>query len=158
MNAHESRSSSEPLNPRGRSRPPCHGHTLLVGMLSLALGVTTASAEWTGASEETIATVDIRSRQFQPDRIVLHQGRKTALIFKNHDSELHVFVPFDLFAGESLNVAGNGAPEFGPQGLKRVVIPSDGLVEIRFTPTRPGEYRYLCDMPEHDMKAVIVVE
>jgi hypothetical protein len=77
---------------------------------------------------------------------------------KNQDSELHAFVPSDLFAGESLNVAGNGAPEFGPHGLKRVIIPSEGVVEIRFVPSRPGEYPYRCDMPGHEMSGVIVVE
>ena len=158
MTAREFRASSERLHPKGRPLSVSHGQTFLVGVLSAAIGLMTFSAERTMASEEAIATVDIRGRQFQPDRIVLHQGHKTALILKNHDSEPHAFVPLDLFVGESLNVAGNGAPEFGPQGLKRVVIPSDGLVEIRFTPTRPGEYRYLCDMPGHEMKAVIVVE
>lgn len=104
------------------------------------------------------ATVIIHGRQFTPARTLLHQGRKTTLVFKNQDSELHAVVPFGLFLGISLNVSGNGAPEFGPDGFKRVIIPPDGLAEIRFTPTTPGEYRYLCDMPGHEMQAVIVVE
>jgi plastocyanin len=107
--------------------------------------------------EET-ATVVIQERQFKPDRIVLHQGHKTTLVFKNQDSELHAVVPFGLFAGESFNISGNGAPEFGAEGFKRVIIPPDGITEIHFTPNKPGEYRYLCDMPGHEMKAVIVVE
>jgi hypothetical protein len=64
----------------------------------------------------------------------------------------------ELFFGVDLNVVGNGAPEFGPDGLKRVIIPPEGLVEFHFTPTRTGTFSYLCDMPGHDMKAVIVVE
>lgn len=108
-------------------------------------------------SEET-ATVVIEGREFKPGRTVLHQGIKTKLVFKNQDSELHAVVPFGLFAGESFNISGNGAPEFGAEGFKRVVIPPDGIAEFRFTPATSGEYRYLCDMPGHEMKAVIVVE
>ena len=108
-------------------------------------------------SEETVIVV-IQGRLFKPERTVLHQGRTTRLVFKNQDSELHAVVPFGLFSGESLSVAGNGAPEFGPEGLKRVLIPPDGVVEIFFTPTKSGEYRYLCDLPGHEMNAVIVVE
>jgi uncharacterized cupredoxin-like copper-binding protein len=108
-------------------------------------------------SEETVIVV-IQGRQFKPERTVLHQGHKTRLVFKNQDSELHAMVPIGLFSGESLNVAGNGAPEFGPEGLKRVLIPPDGIAEIHFTPNKPGEYRYLCDMPGHEMKGLIVVE
>jgi hypothetical protein len=55
-------------------------------------------------------------------------------------------------------VGGNGAPEFGPHGLNRVIIPPEGLVEIQFTPARTGTFSYLCDMPGHEMRAVIVVE
>jgi uncharacterized cupredoxin-like copper-binding protein len=107
--------------------------------------------------EETV-TVIMQGRQFHPDRTVLHQERKTRLVFKNQDSELHAVVPFGLFVGISLNISGNGAPEFGGEGFKRVIIPPDGIAEIHFTPTKSGEYRYLCDMPGHDMKGVIVVE
>ena len=64
----------------------------------------------------------------------------------------------ELFFGLDLNVEGNGAPEFGPDGLRRVIIPPDGLIEIQFSPTRTGTFSYLCDMPGHDMKALILVE
>lgn len=145
------------------SRPP---HALpaqwmngvLAGILWLAPAEAPQALAQTDASDQTTLTINIRGRQFQPDRIVLLQGRRTVLQLKNHDSELHTFAPSGLFAGESLNVSGNGAPEFGSQGLKRVIIPSEGLVEIRFVPTHPGEYRYRCDMPGHEMSGVIVVE
>lgn len=107
---------------------------------------------------EEAVTVDIRSRLFSPNTVVLHAGRKTRLIVINHDSELHAFVPLRLFTGISLNLGGNGAPEFGPNGLKRVIIPPDGRVEIRFSPEQPGEYEVLCDMPGHEMRANIVVK
>ncbi len=133
-------------------------HRLAAALLPLVLNWTGLALAQPETSEPTTVRIDIRDRQFQPDRIVLPQGRKIVLSITNHDSELHAFVPGDLFAGESLNVSGNGAPEFGTQGFKRVVIPSDGLVEIRFTPTRPGRYPYRCDMPGHEMSGSIVVE
>ena len=111
----------------------------------------------TGIEAESI-TIDIRGRVFIPNHVLLHHDRRTALRFRNHDTELHTVVAKELFFGVDLNVGGNGAPEFGPDGLKRVIIPPDGLIEFQFTPTRPGTFSYLCDMPGHDMKAVIVVE
>ncbi len=130
-------------------------HWLL--LLSIAGMIPTSVAAADVAQEET-ATVVIRSRQFHPSKTVLHLGRKTVLILTNHDSELHTFAPSGLLAGESFNVAGNGAPEFGPDGFKRVIIPAEGSAEIRFTPSRSGEYPYVCDMPGHQMNATIVVE
>ncbi|MEW6544662.1 MAG: cupredoxin domain-containing protein [Nitrospirota bacterium] len=102
--------------------------------------------------------VKIRARSFEPNRVVLHAGRKTKLIFHNLDAELHAFVPVGLFTGLNLNVSGNGAPEFGPDGFKRVIIPSEGRAEFRFIPLQTGTFPFFCDMPGHDMKAKIVVE
>ena len=103
-------------------------------------------------------TVDIRGRLFIPNRVLLHHDQKTVLRFRNHDTELHTVMAKELFLGADLTLGGNGAPEFGPDGLKRVIIPPDGLIEFQFTPARTGTFSYLCDMPGHDMKAVIVVE
>jgi len=102
--------------------------------------------------------VNILARKFDPPVVTLQAGQKTALIFQNKDAELHAFVAVDLLKGVNLNVSGNGAPEFGPEGFKRVIIPSLGHVEIRFVPEHPGRYSYLCDMPGHEMKATIVVQ
>ena len=103
-------------------------------------------------------TVEILGRAFIPDQVLLHQGKKTVLRFHNQDTELHAVVAKELFPGISLNVGGNGAPEFGPNGLTRVIIPPDGLIEIQFIPPRPGRFSYLCDMPGHKMQAAIVIE
>lgn len=103
-------------------------------------------------------TVEIRGRMFIPSRVLLHHDQKTALRFLNHDTELHTVVAKELFFGAGINVGGNGAPEFGPDGLKRVIIPPEGLIEFQFIPARTGAFSYLCDMPGHDMKAAIVVE
>jgi plastocyanin len=115
------------------------------------------SAFPTEVEVETI-TVEIHGRAFTPNRVVLHAGQKTALRFRNHDAELHAVAAKEFFLDVSLNVGGNGAPEFGPNGLTRVIIPPEGLIEIQFTPARTGTFSYRCDMPGHDMKAVIVVE
>jgi plastocyanin len=95
---------------------------------------------------------------FIPQHIHLHHDRKTVLRFHSHDTELHTVVAKELFLSADLNVGGNGAPEFGPNGLKRVIIPAEGLIEFQFTPARTGTFSYLCDMPGHNMQAVIMVE
>ncbi|HYM38089.1 MAG TPA: cupredoxin domain-containing protein [Nitrospiraceae bacterium] len=102
--------------------------------------------------------VRIRDRKFMPATVLVHAGRKTKLVFHNQDAELHAFVPGTLFNGISLNVAGNGAPEFGDQGFRKVIIPGEGIVELRFVLTQPGRYPFICDMPGHEMRATIVVE
>ena len=107
--------------------------------------------------EETVF-VKIRARSFEPATVVLHAGKKTRLTFHNMDAELHAFVPVGLFAGVNLNLSGNGAPEFGVDGFKRVIIPSDGRAEFRFVPERPGTFPFFCDMPGHEMRATIIVE
>jgi plastocyanin len=111
----------------------------------------------TEAEVESV-TVEIRSRMFVPQQVHVHHDRKTVLRFRNYDTELHTVVAKELFLEADLNVGGNGAPEFGPAGLKRVIIPPEGLIEFQFTPTRTGTFSYLCDMPGHNMQAVIVVE
>ena len=103
-------------------------------------------------------TIEIRGRMFIPKHVLLHHGHKTVLRFRNQDTELHAVVAKELFLGVSLNVGGNGAPEFGPNGLTRVIIPPEGFIEIQFTPSRAGIFSYLCDMPGHDMQAGIEVE
>jgi hypothetical protein len=117
---------------------------------------------WSGSTvlaiESETAVVDIHSRAFLPHRLLLHHGRPTVLAIKNHDTELHAFVPAGLLSGVNVNVSGNGAPEFGSQGFKRGIIPPDGVMEIQFTPERRGEFPYVCDMPGHQMTATIVVE
>ena len=106
---------------------------------------------------ETIA-IEIRSRMFVPQRVHAHHDRKTVLQFRNHDTELHTVAAKEIFLIADLNISGNGAQEFGPDGLKRVIVPSDGMIEFQFTPTHTGTFSYLCDMPGHDMKGMIVVE
>ena len=115
------------------------------------------SALPTEAEGESV-TVEIRGRMFIPSHVLLHHDQKTVLRFRNYDTELHTVMAKELFFGVDLNVGGNGAPEFSPDGLKRVIIPPEGLLEIQFTPARTGTFSYLCDMPGHDMQAMIVVE
>ncbi len=102
--------------------------------------------------------VRMRDRKFMPSTVRVHAGRKTKLVFKNQDAELHVFVPGTLFNGISLSVEGNGAPEFGEQGFRKVIIPGDGVAELRFILEQPGRYSFICDMPGHEMRGMIVVE
>jgi plastocyanin len=93
--------------------------------------------------------VRIRDRKFIPATVRVHAGRKTRLVFHNQDT---------LFDGISVSVEGNGAPEFGEQGFRKVIIPGDGVVELRFALQQPGRYPFICDMPGHEMRATILVE
>lgn len=127
-------------------------------VIGLALVLTIPTATLSTEFEMEPVTVEIRSRAFIPQQIHLHQGRKTVLRFRNHDTELHTVVAKEFFFGVDFDVGGNGAPEYGPDGLKRVIIPPEGLVEFQFTPARTGTFSYLCDMPGHNMQAVMVVE
>jgi plastocyanin len=147
-----------------RSRPRRQAaQRLLLGVLLAAAGSAAAGegsatrAPSDTAPEERII-ITMRARQFEPSTVTLRAGRKTALVLENLDAELHAFVPGDLFKGVNLNVSGNGAPEFGPEGFKRVIIPSLGQAEIRFVPEQPGQFPYRCDMPGHEMRATIIVQ
>ncbi len=131
--------------------------TLCVPLGALAAQLAPTLAPSNTDPEEAI-TVTIHSRTFEPDQVKLHAGQKTKLVFYNQDAELHAFVPVGLFTGVHLNVSGNGAPEFGADGFKRVIIPSEGRAEFRFVPEHPGTYPFFCDMPGHEMRATIVVE
>lgn len=102
--------------------------------------------------------VRIHGRKFLPATVRVHTGRTTKLVFKNEDAELHAFVPGNLFNDISVSVEGNGAPEFGEQGFRKVIIPGDGVAELRFVLRQPGHYPFICDMPGHEMRATIVVE
>jgi plastocyanin len=127
----------------------------LISVLTIS-PVTVASTSAAEGEEEIV--IKIHARQFEPDTVMLHAGRRTRLIFYNQDVELHAFVPIGLFEGVHLNIGGNGAPEFTAQGFKRVIIPSEGRAEFRFVPERPGVYPYFCDMPGHEMKAKLIVQ
>ena len=102
--------------------------------------------------------VNIKTRQFEPSTLYLQAGEKVRLILRNQDAELHAFVPISLFHNATLHVTGNGAPDFGSQGLLRVLLPSKGQTEILFIPERPGTYPFLCDLPGHVMNGTIVVQ
>lgn len=129
-----------------------------VRLICLALLLATPTQALPAEIELESITVDIRGRMFIPNHVLIHHNQQIILRFRNHDTELHTVAAKDLFFGADITVGGNGFPEFGPDGLKRVIIPPDGLIEIQFTPTRTGTFSYLCDMPGHDMKAVIRVE
>ena len=129
-----------------------------LGLMCLAWTLVIPTSALPTEVEVKSVTVEIRGRMFIPNHVLLHHDHKTVLRFRNHDAEIHAVVAKELFLGVSLNVGGNGAPEFGPDGLKRVIIPPEGLIEIQFTPARTGTFLYLCDMPGHNMQAVIAVE
>ena len=140
---------------------------MLLGILFLSVmvvqfeGMATAKVPSLAPADpqtETEVVVHIQTRKFQPNTLSLRSGDKIRLILRNQDAELHAFVPVGLFLKTALNVSGNGAPQFGPDGLLRVLLPSQGQTEILFVPERPGSYPFFCDLPGHVMQGTIVVQ
>ena len=74
-------------------------------------------------NKATDVVIDVKTRKFQPDMISLRLGEKIRFILRNKDAELHAFVPIGIFLDTTLNVSGNGAPQFGKDGLLRVLLP-----------------------------------
>ena len=91
-------------------------------VIGLALVLATPTIASPTEFEMESVTIEIRSRMFIPQQIHLHHGRKTMLRFRNHDTELHTVAAKEIFLSDDLNLSGNGAPEFGPEGLKKVII------------------------------------
>ena len=123
-----------------------------------AVGPSPVSLAPSDGDAETLVTLDIKTRMFDPETITLTPNQKTRLTIINHDSELHAFVPVGLLSHTHINLSGNGAPQFGKEGLLRVLLPTRGQTEIVFIPTRPGNYPFFCDLPGHVMRGNIVVQ
>ena len=118
-----------------------------------------ASAPAVAPGQEEIAvTVRIESRRFLPHVVHLRVGQPVRLILENEDVELHAFVPADLLVRTNVQVSGDGAPQFDKDGLRRVLIPSGGRVELLFTSKEAGSFPFFCDLPGHMMNGTIVVD
>ena len=147
---------------RSTSYTPVHLASYL--FLLIWLGLSTVPQVWaTSPAEPDVLrineiVIDVKTRKFVPDMITLKVGEKTRFILRNKDAELHAFVPVGLFSGTAHNVSGNGAPQFGTDGLVRVLLPSTGQTEILFTPKKAGKYPFICDLPGHVMRGDIVVQ
>jgi uncharacterized cupredoxin-like copper-binding protein len=126
-------------------------HAVLAAVL---FGIPTNAIPAIPATHEIVAS----KRAFTPPLLSLPAGQPVTLIVRNEDEELHAFVPLLLFKGLNVQLTGNGAPEFNETGFARVLIPPHGRAEIRTTLNTPGTYSYLCDLPGHNMRGVIVVQ
>ncbi len=108
--------------------------------------------------EDIAITVHIRRRRFIPHVVNMRVGQQVRLILKNQDAELHAFVPVDLLTRTHVQVAGNGAPQFGKDGFQRVLIPAQGRAELVFVSRETGTFPFFCDLPGHMMNGTIVVD
>ncbi len=124
-----------------------------MALVFMAIGVASTQSE---ASLHEIRIV-IRARLFQPPKVTVQTGREVVLVLENQDVEIHAFVPEKLLERVPVQVEGSGAPQFGDSGLVRLLIGGGGQAKIRFVPQIPGQYRYFCDMPGHQMVGHIVV-
>ena len=125
---------------------------------TVTAGSTPVSLAPSDDDTETRVTLNIKTRTFDPETITLTPNQKTRLTIINHDSELHAFVPVGLLSHTHINLSGNGAPQFGKEGLLRVLLPTRGRADIVFIPTRPGNYPFFCDLPGHVMRGNIMVQ
>ena len=128
------------------------------GMWNPALGMGASVPAGVPGQEEIAVTVRIESRRFVPHVVNFRVGQPVRLILKNEDVELHAFVPTDLLVRTNVQVSGDGAPQFGKDGLRRVLIPSGGRVELLFTSREAGSFPFFCDLPGHMMNGTIVVD
>jgi len=108
--------------------------------------------------EDVAITVHINRRRFIPHVVNIRAGQQVRLILKNQDAELHAFVPGDLLTRTHVQVAGNGAPQFGKDGFRRVLIPAQGRAELVFVSREAGTFPFFCDLPGHVMNGTVVVD
>ena len=132
---------------------------IVVGGIIAIVGASTSLKGHEGLADNApMVTIQIENRQFVPHVIRLRVGQRTRLVLQNNDVELHAFVPSDLFVHTNVQVEGNGAPQFDEQGFRRVLLPSNGQVDLTFSPKHAGSYSFFCDLPGHVMNGTIVVE
>ncbi|HEV8243344.1 MAG TPA: cupredoxin domain-containing protein [Nitrospirales bacterium] len=127
---------------------------LFLALLAGLLATFSSAAEAPGTAAEIVAS----KRAFAPEVVTLRLDAPATLIIRNEDEDLHAFVPLLLFQRTNVQVAGNGAPEFNETGFVRVLVPPRGRAELRFTPRTAGTFFYFCDLPGHNMRALIVVK
>ncbi len=108
--------------------------------------------------EDTAITIHIENRRFIPHVVRLRVGQQVRLILKNEDVDLHAFVPTNLLVRTNVQVSGDGAPQFGKDGFRRVLIPSNGQAELLFVSKEAGSFPFFCDLPGHVMNGTIVVD
>jgi len=156
MSTATQRSTSIPPGVKGNAGGLIVRCLFLLGMFWTALMVPYALA--LGSPETVDYVVRIQNRQFIPQVVHLRVGQSTRLILKNEDTELHAFVPETLFVRANVQVSGNGAPQFGEQGFRRVLLPASGQTELVFAPKHAGSYAFFCDLPGHIMNGTVVVE
>ncbi len=101
--------------------------------------------------------IKIRARAFHPAQVTVRVNRPVRLVFENEDVEIHAFVPEGLFGNVPVQIDGSVAPFYQRGSLVRLLIGGGAWAEVRFTPPRPGLFRYECDMPGHQMFGHILV-
>ena len=85
-----------------------------------------------------VVEVDMHSFYFEPNRIVVHAGHPVELVLHNCS---HI-VPHNLTISEpDLNVSES---KWGW-----------GSDHLRFTPTKPGQYRFFCHKDGHEKKGMV---
>ena len=136
----------------------CAVVALVCGAGSPVLGLGASVQSGALGEEDFTVTVRIENRRFLPHMVNLRVGQQVRFILQNEDVELHAFVPATLLVRTNVQVSGDGAPQFGNDGLRRLLIPSGGRAELLFTLKKAGSFPFFCDLPGHMMNGTIVVE
>ena len=125
---------------------------------SPALGASQPTTVLAHGREDVTMTIHIKNRRFIPDVVNIRIGQRVRLILENQDAELHAFVPVDFLTRTNVQVGGDGAPQFGKDGFRRVLIPTQGRAELVFAARKAGAFRFFCDLPGHLMSGMIMVD
>jgi uncharacterized cupredoxin-like copper-binding protein len=91
---------------------------------------------------------------FAYDPVVLHvqAGKPVVLTVRNAGNTEHDFTIMDMPATGVKNAAKGGKGHDGGHGSDTLIVGHPKVkdeVTIRFTPTRPGTYRFNCTLPGH---------
>lgn len=96
------------------------------------------------ADESARVEIVIRNSAFEVKGGAVKPGVPAVIVIKNLDPMAHGFVSLVLQEVD-LRVESGGSATFG-RGIKGVQVGSNGEVQIRFIPSRPGKFDFICDL------------
>lgn len=116
--------------------------TIGVGLVLLTVSGALADKKPEAGAPQRV-TVTLSEYRFDPARIELNVGRETELTLVNEGTVLHEFVTEGL-----RNVAADVVVDgviVEALGVGELEIPAKARVVLRFTPTRAGAFRVVCE-------------
>jgi hypothetical protein len=96
------------------------------------------------ADESARVEIVIRNSAFEVKGGAVQPGVPAVIVIKNLDQMAHGFVSLVLQEVD-LRVESGGSATFG-RGIKGVQVAPGGETQIRFIPSRPGKFNFICDL------------